>query len=398
MSRSQPKLLLVINHLNIFGGAEVQLGYLARGLAELGYEVTACSLEPSPIDPDEIAAEGVELISFATEHRYDRLTVLPRLVRLARRADVVQCTMWDASLWGRIAAILARRPVIVADHATDRSVQVSMKGAPRASWIARHNRLLDRFTYATVACATSQRPVLIGEGVDPAKIVHIPNGIPVDDLVRGAGGGPTRRELGIPEDATVAMQVGIFRPEKNQLGALRAFEQVREKVDGAQLVFVGDGETREEVEREAAASAGAVHFLGMREDVPALLSLADVMLLPSLSDAMPMTVLEGMALGVPIVASDVGGVRGALGEEAGICVPPGDTGALAEAWVGVLTDPELRAGLGRAGTARARRFDSSLMARRYAALFDAAHTGEPPQAAVSAVNPPCSASQPPPWR
>ena len=398
MSRSQPKLLLVINHLNIFGGAEVQLGYLARGLAKLGYEVTACSLEPSPIDPDEIAAEGVELISFATEHRYDRLTVLPRLVRLARHADVVQCTMWDASLWGRVAAILARRPVIVADHATDRSVQVSMTGAPRASWIARHNRLLDRFTYATVACATSQRPVLIGEGVDPAKIVHIPNGIPVDDLVRGADGGPTRRELGIAEDAPVAMQVGIFRPEKNQLGALRAFERVREKVDGAQLVFVGDGETRAEVEREAAANAGAVHFLGMREDVPALLSLADVMLLPSLSDAMPMTVLEGMALGVPVVASDVGGVRGALGEEAGICVPPGDTGALAEAWVGVLTDPELRAGLGRAGTARARRFDSSLMARRYAALFDAAHAGEPPQAAVSAVNPPCSASQPPPRR
>ena len=398
MSSPPPKLLLIINHLNIFGGAEVQLAHLARGLAELGYEVTACSLEPSPIDPRSFAAEGVELISFRAEHRLDRLAALPRLVRLARRADVVQCTMWDASLWGRVAAIVARRPVIVADHATDRSVQVSMKGTPRGSWIARHNRLLDRFTYATVACAASQRPVLIGEGVDPAKIVHIPNGIPIDEIVRAGAGGPARSELGIPEDAPVAMQVGIFRAEKNQLGALRAFERVREKVDGARLVFVGDGETREEVERHSGADADAVHFLGMREDVPALLSLADVMLLPSLSDAMPMTVLEGMALGVPIVASDVGGVRGALGEEAGICVPPGDTGALAEAWVRVLTDPELRADLGRAGATRARRFDSSLMARRYAALFDAAHTGDPPQAAVSAVSPPCSAGQPPPRR
>ena len=151
------------------------------------------------------------------------------------------------------------------------------------------------------------------------------------------------------------------------------------------LVFVGDGATRASVERHAGTNASAIHFLGLREDVPALLSLADVMLLPSLSDAMPITVLEAMALGVPIIASDVGGVREALGEEAGICVPPGDTAALADACVRVLTDAELRASLGRSGAARARQFDASLMARRYAALFEAAYAGDPPQAAVQAA-------------
>lgn len=385
MSSSPPKILLIINHLNIFGGAEVQLAHLARGLAKLGYPVTACSLEPSPLDPEELAAEGVELVAFSAAHRRDRIAALPHLVRLARRADVVQCTMWDASLWGRLAAIAARRPVVVADHATDRAVQVSMGGAPRASWIARHNRLLDRFTYATVACAASQRPVLIGEGVDPGKIVHIPNGIPIDAILRAAGGGPTRRELGIPDDAPLALQVGIFRPEKNQLGALAAFARVRERFEGAHLVFVGDGETRAEVER-AAGGEDAVHFLGLREDVPALLALADLALLPSLSDAMPMTVLEAMALGVPVLASDVGGVSGVLGAEAGICVPPGDTGALAAAWARLLGDGELRAALGRAGAARVHGYDASLMARRYAALFDAARAGDPPQEAVAAVS------------
>lgn len=384
MSSSPRKLLFIINHLSLFGGAEIQLAHLLRGLAGLGYEVTVCSLEPSEVDAEGLAADGVELISFQVGRRFDRLATLPRLARLARLADVVQCTMWDASLWGRIAAIAARRPVIVADHATDRSVQVSVKGTPRASWIARHNRLLDRFTYATVACAESQRPVLVGEGVDPNKIVHIPNGVPVDGILAAAKGGPTRTDLGIPEHVPLAMQVGIFRPEKNQLGALRAFELVREKVGDAHLVFVGDGPTRASIEREAGSSDGAIHFLGLREDVPALLSLADAMLLPSLSDAMPMTVLEAMALGVPVLASDVGGVRGMLGE-AGLCVPPGDAEALAGAWLRVLTDTELRADLGEAGALRARRFDASLMVRRYAALLEGAYAGEPPGLAVSAA-------------
>jgi glycosyltransferase involved in cell wall biosynthesis len=378
------KLLLIVNRLSFFGGAEIQLAHLARGLARLGNEVTVCSLEPSPADAEAFAAEGIELISLRVSNRYNRLAALPRLIRLARRADVVQCTMWDASLWGRLAAIAARRPVVVADHSAHRSAQVSAKGVPRASWIARHNRLLDRFTYATVACATSQLPVLEGEGVHPNKIVYIPNGVPIDEIVGAAEGGPSRRELGIPEDAPVAIQVGVFRPEKNQIGAVEAFERVRARIKDAQLVFVGEGDTRAGVESSASASEG-IHFLGPRRDVPGLLALADLMLLPSISDAMPMTVLEAMALGVPIVASDVGDTRAALGDEAGISVPPGDTGALAEAWVRVLSDSELRAGLGRAGAARARQFDAALMARRYAALFEAACDGGAPQAAVAAV-------------
>jgi glycosyltransferase involved in cell wall biosynthesis len=377
------KILLVVNRLSFFGGAEVQLVHLARGLAKLGHEVTLCSLEPSPFDPRALADEGVELVSFRVQSRYGRLAALPRLTRLARRADVVQCTMWDASLWGRLAAIAARRPAIVADHSPARFAQVSAKGAPRASWIARHNRLLDRFTYATVACAAAQGPVLEAEGVDPEKIVYIPNGIPIDALVRAADSGPTRGDLGIPEEAPVALQVGVFRSEKNQIGAVEAFERVRQRVKGAQLVFAGEGETRAGVESRA-GDADGIHFLGPRRDVPGLLALADVMLLPSLADALPMAVLEAMALGVPVVASDVGDTRGVLGE-GGISIPPGDVGALAEAWVRVLTDAELRAGLGRAGAARARQFDASLMVRRYAALFDAACSGDAPRAAVPAV-------------
>ena len=288
----------------------------------------------------------------------------------------MHCTGWDPSFWGRIAAILARRPVIVADHATDRSSQISSKGAAAVKLDRTAQRLLDRFTFATVACATSQFDVLIGEGVDPEKIVHIPNGIPVDETLQAAAGGPTREELGLAQGVPVAMQVGLFREEKNQLGAVEAFARIREKVGDAQLVFVGDGPTRPRVERRVEELDGGewTHFLGLRSDVPALLALSDLMLLPSIADAMPVVVLEAMALGVPIVATDVGDVRKLLSEGAGVCVAADDTQLFANACVELLTNPDERAAMAAAGRRTVRAFDASELTRRYAALFEAAAT------------------------
>lgn len=384
MARHPLKLLLVIHHLAPSGGAEIQLAHLAKGLAELGHRVTVCCVDDWSIDPSALRASGVELVSLQASRRLGRIAAIPRLTRLARQADVVQCTMWDASLWGRIAAILARRPVIVADHATDRSVQVAAGGAPRAAWIKRHNRLLDRFTFATVACAESQRPVLTAEGVAAEKIVRIPNGVPVMELRDAAARAPDGGRPGLADGALVAMQVGAFREEKNQLGALDAIVRVRERIDGVELVFVGDGPPRSRLESRAReiGADGWTHFLGERQDVAALLSLADVMLLPSLADAMPMTVLEAMAVGVPVVATDVGDVSTVLGE-AGICVAAGDEQAFADAVAALLSDPQLRTRLGRAGERQAREFDSAAMARRYAALFAAAVAGEAPASALA---------------
>lgn len=381
MSGKPLKLLLLVNQLSPIGGAEVQLAHLADGLAARGHAVTVGAIDHKWAETRSLAP-GVKLVELHASNRYRRLAAVPRLARLARRADVVQCTMWDPSLWGRLAAILARRPVIVADHATDRSVQITAGGGARASWIAAHNRLLDPFTYATVSCAASQREVLLGEGVAAAKIVHIPNGIPVARLREEAAQAPGREQLGLPAGPLV-LQVGVFRPEKNQLGALEAFPSVRERVPDAQLVFAGDGDTRAAVEARAAelGTGEWAHFLGARDDVPALLAHADLMLLPSLADAMPMTVLEALAVGTPVVASDVGDVAAMLGE-GGVCVPPGDDEALAAATVRVLDEPALRDSLRTAAAERAAGFDSAAMVDAYEALFHGAVTGLSPLGAL----------------
>jgi glycosyltransferase involved in cell wall biosynthesis len=379
------RLLLIVNRIPA-GGAEAQLVHLARGLAAQGDEVTLCCVDHMRLTGGELDVPGIELVELGVRTRYGRIASLLRLARLARRAEVVHCTMWDPSLWGRIAATLARRPSIVADHATDRSMQVAAGGAARASWIARHNRLLDRFTYATVACATEQRPLLESEGVDPAKIVLIPNGIPVSAEVEAASRGPGREELGLVGPGPLLVHLGRFNPEKNQRGAIDAVSLIRESVPDTQVAFVGDGPERAAVEAHAVemGAGGWAHFFGFRSDAPAVLALADLMLLPSIADAMPMVILESMALGVPTVATDLGDIREVLGD-AGACVEPGDTQAFAAACVELLSDSGRREAMAEAGRRRAPEFDAARMVERYAALFEGARDGRPPAEAVASA-------------
>ena len=377
------KVLLVVNAL-LRGGAEVQLTHLAEGLARSGHEVTLCCINDAFVEVDSLHRAGVEIVSLHAGNRFARLRALPRLARLARQAEIVQCTIWDASLWGRIAAILARRPVVVADHATHREIHTSSKGASRERWVALHNRLLDPFTFATVSVAATQRAVLLGEGVAPQKIVYIPNGLPIAAMRAAAAGAPPRAEFGVPDDVPTVMQVGIFRSVKNQIGALEAIAGIRAAGSNAHLLFVGDGPTKHEIEAKATALGAEewVHFFGMRSDVPEMLSLADLLVQPSLADAMPMTVLEAMALGVPIVASAIGDIPAMLAGRAGLTVPPGDREALEAALVELLADPARRAAMGAAGEEIAAARDSAKMVGSYEALFEAALDGTTPVVAV----------------
>lgn len=376
------KVLLIVNAL-LFGGAEIQLVHLAKGLVKSGHDVTLCCVKDAVVDTRPIEDAGIRVICLHAQNRAQRIRVLPHLFRLARRAEIVQCTIWDASLWGRIAAILARRPVVVADHATDRSIHTSSTGASRASWIALHNRLLDPFTYATVTVASSQREMLMGEGVAADKIAYIPNGLPVAEMVAAAAKSPGREALGLRPDVPLIVQVGVFREEKNQIGALEAVAGVRGSGVEVDLAFVGDGETRPAVEARARElEADWVHFLGFKADVSVYLAAADIMLQPSRADAMPMTVLEAMALGTPIVATAVGDIPAMLGGRAGIAVPENDRGALERACTELLADPQRRLASGEAGREIAGRFDSSEMVRKYELLFQAAIEGRRPASAI----------------
>ncbi len=374
------RILLVINLL-FWAGAETQLRNLAIGLRKLGHDVTLVAVEDITSHAEDLERAGVRMESLGARDRIGKLRALPALVRAARRAEVVHCTGWDASLWGRLAAILARRPVVVAEHAGDRSLQVSRSGAPRARLIALHNRILDPATNATVVVSSAQAPQLEAEGVRADSIVLIPNGVPVAEFKRRAvEAGCARSALGIPPEAKTIMHVARFATPKNQAATLDVVARLRQQLGDVRAVFVGDGETEEAVRRRAdELGAGWATFLGSRDDVPALLRAADLAVLPSTAEGLPMSLLESIAVGTPVVATDVGDVRLLLeATRGGICVPKEDDDAFAAACARVLTDPDLSARLREEGQDRVEDFDAAHMAERYSHLLEAAIESRPP--------------------
>lgn len=367
------RLLLVISNLSTLGGMEVQLVHLANGLAALGYAPRVVSIRSNgsraagPGAPE--LRPDVQLLHLSARGREGQLSALRRLARLARSAELVHCTGWDASLWGRLAGVLARRPVVVAEHTAGREHQVAPSGAPRGAWIALHNRLLDPATATTVICAEWQRALLQREGVDPAGIALIPNGVPVDALRRRAQDGPDRRALGIPPEAKLIVHVARFTPQKRQELTLEATARLREELGDVRVLFAGSGPELERV-RAAARGADWALFLGRQDNIPALLAMADLAVLPSSAEAMPMSVLEAIAVGTPLVATAVGDVPRVLEQTgAGLVVPVDDVAALVRACRDVLADPALRRELAAAAGCAREEVDAATMVDRYAALF-----------------------------
>ena len=367
------RLLLVIDTL-FWAGAETQLRHLAIGLQQLGFAVTLLAIADATSHVADLEAAGVQLRVLGVRNRRGKLRALPALVRAARRADLVHCTGWDASLWGRLAAIAARRPTVVTEHTAGRDFQVSKNGAPRERMIALHNRLLDRGTYASVVVAKTQIGLLESEGVRRDSIVHIPNAVPLEELRRLAEEGPDRAELGVPEGAKLLVHAARFTPPKGQSVTLRAVARLRERLGDVRVLFAGSGPEEERVKREAAElDADWATFLGSRDDVPALMRAADLTVLPSSAEALPMSLIEAMALGTPVVATDVGDVPWLLETTGGgICVPAGDDDAFAGACGRLLGEPDLHARLAEAGRAGVAGFDVPRMAERYAEVFEAA--------------------------
>ncbi|WP_235908506.1 glycosyltransferase [Roseiconus nitratireducens] len=296
------------------GGAETLLVNLLRRLdpSVLQPEVV-CLKEPGPLG-ETISAE-FPVHSGLLRRKWD-VRVLFKLMRLIRahRADVVITVgAGDKMFWGRLAAFLAGVPVIAsALHST---------GWPDG--VGRLNRLLTPLTDAFIAVAKSHGEFLQRFEKFPKQTVHvIPNGVDCQRFKPDADArGDVRDELGLPEHAQLVGIVAALRPEKNHRLLLQAAAELRHRTE-LHWIVVGDGPLRTSLETLATELGidRQVHFLGTRSDTPRLLAALDVFTLCSLNEASPVSILEALACGIPVVASDVGSVAET--------VVPGRTGSL----------------------------------------------------------------------
>jgi glycosyltransferase involved in cell wall biosynthesis len=361
------KILRVIARLNM-GGPALHVAYLTAGLRDRGYDTTlvAGSLargeDSMAFVADELGVETVRIDELGREISPLRdLMATFRLARLIRRErpQILHTHTAKAGTVGRVAALLAgsRRPPIVV-HTFHGHVLRGYFGPLRSLFFRVLERWLAARTTALVAVSPQVRDDLVALRVAPReRFVVIRLGIELDERVAPDLDGRTesRRYLGIADDRFAVGWVGRMTGVKRTDDVLVAFKQLRDSGVDACLCLVGDGPDRKQLE-ERAHQLGVVRdtlFLGYQEDVAPFYAAFDALVLPSGNEGTPVSAIEALAAGRPVVATRVGGVPDVVREgEDGFLVEAGATDELADRLARLARDPELRQRMGNAGRSR----------------------------------------------
>jgi glycosyltransferase involved in cell wall biosynthesis len=394
------RILFVIGTLDI-GGSERQLVEIASRLDRRRFSPTVCCLSDRGPLADALEAAGVPTVAVGffsgrSARRMNRSR--GRIVRLARwvidtlmvvftlpagvarflglvrtcRPDVLHGILFHAYLLAAFAGVLTRVPVIVASRRS-----LSHFKARRPHFRAAE-RLANRWTDLVIANSDAVRlDAIRTEKLSPDRVIVIHNGV---DPARDSGVDPAAArqslELG---DRPTAIVIANFLPYKDHAGLVGAWAAVCREVANACVLLVGDGPERVPVKDKVRALGLSqnVRFLGTRRDVPELLAAADLLIHPSLEEGFSNAILEAMAAGRPVVATDVGGNREAVSHgRTGWLVPPRDSAAMTAAILRILTDPSGARSMGAAGRARVlEEFQLNRMIDRYEATYQQLVTG-----------------------
>jgi glycosyltransferase involved in cell wall biosynthesis len=276
--------------------------------------------------------------------------------------DVLHAHMPNAHLLAGIAGRLTGRPVLTTIHAR----QLATQDVQVQRLVGSHVSVVCRQTYYHA----------LGLGIEASRLACIPNGVDTARFdPRGDGGARAglRAAFGIADDRPLVGFVGRLSPEKGPEVFLHAVLLLHGVLPAAHFVLVGDGPLREELQQfvERFGLAEWTHFVGTREDMPAVHRELDVLVSSSHTEAMPLAVMEAMASGVPVVATHVGGVPDLIEQgRTGWLVGPRDFEGLADRAAHVLRTPGLRERMGAAARERAMgRFELADSVSRIAGLL-----------------------------
>ncbi|MDZ7292585.1 MAG: glycosyltransferase [candidate division KSB1 bacterium] len=338
--KNKIKILQVVDGFRM-GGAETKLCELVSCLDKTKYQNMVANVGPAGPLADRFSRLNVPVFQCQRRHRFD-IKVLWRLCDLMKenQIDIVQTTLFWADFIGTFAARKAGVPVTLSwetvSHEGDR---FHNKWQRRSGY-----RLAMHFADGVVAVSHEVKNSLIQRrhlsadkihvihyGVDLSKFVPDPDGVV-----------PQKRiELGFMEGETAIAVVARLEEIKGHKYYIEAFKNIAAKYPKVSTVFVGDGESRPELENMVrdAGLGNRIRFLGYRDDVAEILKAIDVFVLPSISEGLPNVILEAMACGKPVIATNVGGIPEAIRHgENGFLVPPKDAVALANALENMLCD------------------------------------------------------------
>ena len=354
------KIVQVIPYF-CFGGAETMCEDLASALEKLGHSVTVVCLLPerTPIS-ERMERAGIRVRYLDKKLGLD-LSMIPKLTKLFReeKPDVVH-THLNVLKYTAPAAKLAGVPRCV--HTIHNLADKEAEG--------RVSGMISGFVFRkglSIPVALSplvHQSIVDYYGLEAERIPTVFNGIPLDRCI-------PRETYALGEKA-VLVHVGRFNEQKNHGGLLEAFQLLLEQCPNTELWLLGDGELRDQMESYAQSLGiqDRVRFLGSQENVYPYLHDADVFVLPSRYEGMPMTVIEAMGTGLPIVASNVGGIPDMVKDgESGLLTTLAPE-EIARCCASLLGDEKLRQSLGRRARAESERFSAEEMARSYCRVYE----------------------------
>ena len=341
--------ILILSTSMGMGGADQQILILAQAMQARGHEVRIVVLAPLGAMGLEARQAGIPIESLDLRRN---LGIVPRFFQLVRmirawRPDVLHSHMVHANFIARAARALAPVPILV-------STIHSISDGGRLHVVANRltNRMVDRFTI--ISRLAADRHVAIG-AVPESRLQIIPNAVDISRFRRLPDARlSVRREFGV-DDRFVWLAVGRFEAAKDYPNMIAAFMRLLAERPHSLLLLVGEGSLQGDVEQliQQGGIEAAVRFLGVRRDVPEILSAADGYVLSSAWEGMPVALLEAASVELPVVATRVGGVAEVVEHgSTGFLVPPGDPEGLASAMVRVESlSPDARVAMGGRGRA-----------------------------------------------
>jgi glycosyltransferase involved in cell wall biosynthesis len=362
------RILLLSTSMGM-GGADKLLMTAAQAMQSHGHSVRIVSL--TALGPMGLQAQslGIPTESLNMPRGLPDPRALVRLIRLAHswKPDVVHSHMVHANLMARVLRLFVRVPALVSTiH------NINEGGRARMLAYRLSNGLVDHMTIVSEAAADR----FVSEGIVPRRLLTvIPNGVDVDLFGNPSSHArETMRESLGPSQGFIWLAVGRFEVAKDYPTMLQAFAMVRDREPKAVLLLVGRGSLQQETEALVGklGLGDSVRFLGVRHDVPMLMSAADAYVMSSAWEGMPMVLLEAAAASLPIVATRVGGNDEVVQEgETGFLVPPGDAEALAKTMIRMMQlSSNQRRAMGARGREHVRKqYGLDRVAERWESLY-----------------------------
>ncbi len=348
------------------GGAERVISNLASSLDPDRYRAILCLFRPGWIQ-ERSEGRGVRTYVIPTHGMTDWRWALQfkRLLR-QERVDLIHAHEFDANVQGAFVAALSGIPLVATVHGKNYFWE-KLRRRLAYRWVSRRATM--------VAVSQNLKEFIIEKvGISPDRLRVVYNGVDALPYCEEADVNQFRRELGLPENDQIVGVVGNLYPVKGHQYLIEGIPAVLQKCPNTSFVFAGRGqletELKEQVQRLGLDKR--VHFLGLRQDIPRILALLDVFVLPSLSEGLSMAILEAMIAGKPVVATQVGGnPELVLDGETGFLVPPRDSQALASSLVTLLTNKQQAVQFAEKGKRRAEgQFSLGTMVHAYQTLYD----------------------------